>query len=109
MPSACRLGSLWLTERSCVILEEVQKVIHKLEQIDKRLNLKYNVLLGAITLLTMLAYYAHFNLQVFGVKHAKDTSKNQFQEKKANSRSKDLDDVEQLERIARSHNKNSKF
>ena len=24
------------------------------------------------------AYYAHFNLQVFGVKHAKDTSKNQF-------------------------------
>ena len=33
---------------------EVQKVIHKLEQIDKGLNLKYNVLLGAITLLTML-------------------------------------------------------
>ena len=33
---------------------EVQKVIHKLEQIDKGLNLKYNVLLGAITLLTLL-------------------------------------------------------
>ena len=33
---------------------EVQKVIHKLEQIDKGLNLKYNVLLGAITLLALL-------------------------------------------------------
>lgn len=30
-----------------------------------------------------------------------------IREKKANSRPKDLDDVEQLERIARSHNKNS--
>ena len=33
---------------------EVQKLINKLEQIDKGLNLKYNVLLGAITLLALL-------------------------------------------------------
>ena len=35
-------------------LNKLQKVIHKLEQIDKGLNLKYNLLLGAITLLALL-------------------------------------------------------